>query len=174
MTRFTAFFCQTSLEAVVPPVMQLYFNYGDLANSLLYLSGGVELILVFLLLTLATRCVSDRVLVLAGLVIMLSALSWMTATLPSFQYNDRSNLPYFGVGVFLDLAGIPMVCDIGVALYSKMLPDRVQGLGHGIRRFISQLALILGPLWGTSTLYMPVVMLGVPVSLVLISLVLFL
>ena len=28
------------LEAVVPPVMQLYFDFGDLANSLLYLGWG--------------------------------------------------------------------------------------------------------------------------------------
>ena len=66
---------------------------------------------------------------------MVAALSWLTATLPKWHKGDRDNLPYFGVGVFLDLLGIPMVCDIGIALYSKMLPDRVQGVGHAVRRY---------------------------------------
>ena len=43
------------LEAVVPPVMQLYFDFGDLANSLLYLGCGLQLILVFLLLSAASK-----------------------------------------------------------------------------------------------------------------------
>lgn len=174
LTRFTALLCQTSLETVVPPVMQLYFNYGDMANSILYLCAGLELLVVFLVLTLASRCISDRILVVAGLVIMVVALSWLTATLPRFQFGDRSNIPYFAVGVGLDLAGIPMVCDIGIALYSKILPDRVQGVGHGVRRFFSQLAFILGPLWGSSTLSRPGLMLAVPLGLVVVSLFLFL
>jgi len=175
LTRFTALLCQTSLEAVVPPVMQLYFDYGDKANSLLYLCAGLELIVVFLVLTLASRYISDRSLIAAGLLVMVVALSWLTATLPSFQYHDRSNLPYFAVGVGLDLLGIPMVCDIGIALYSKILPDRVQGLGHGVRRFVSQLAFILGPLWSSSTLVgRPCLMLAVPLGLVVVSLLLFL
>jgi len=174
LTRFTALLCQTSLETVVPPVMQLYFDYGDMANSILYLCAGLELIVVFLVLTLASRCISDRILVVAGLFLMVVALSWLTATLPNFQFHDRSNIPYFAVGVGLDLAGIPMVCDIGIALYSKILPDRVQGLGHGLRRFFSQLAFILGPLWGSSTLSRPALMLAVPLGLVVLSLFLFL
>ena len=43
------------LEAVVPPVMQLYFDFGDLANSLLYLGCGLQLILVFLILSAASK-----------------------------------------------------------------------------------------------------------------------
>ena len=35
--------------------MQLYFDFGDLANSLLYLGCGLQLILVFLLLSAASK-----------------------------------------------------------------------------------------------------------------------
>jgi hypothetical protein len=34
--------------------------------------------------------------------------------------GDRSNAVYFGLGIFLELVGIPTVCDIGLALYSKV------------------------------------------------------
>ena len=47
------------LEAVVPPVMQLYFDFGDLANSLLYLGCGLQLILVFLILSAASKAGAD-------------------------------------------------------------------------------------------------------------------
>merc|ERR1719438_148144 len=52
--RFIALFCQTCLESIVPPVMQKYFDYGDQANSILYLLCGIELIMVFLVLSTAS------------------------------------------------------------------------------------------------------------------------
>ena len=81
---------------------------------------------VFGVLNVASRRVSDRALISAGLVLMVVSLTWLSATLPGFALSDRSNLPYFAVGVILDLAGIPTVCDIGLSLYSKILPDNIQ------------------------------------------------
>merc|ERR1712186_183792 len=133
--------CQTSLEAIVPPVMQTYFNYEDQGNAVLYSLAGLELILVFIVLKLSSRWLSDRALIAGGLLLMLSAMTWLTVTMPRFGPGDRSNLPYFAVGVILDLAGIPTVCDIGLSLYSKLLPSSMQGVGHSVRRFVSQLAI---------------------------------
>ena len=67
-----------------------------------------------------------RALIAGGLLLMLSAMTWLTVTMPRFGPGDRSNLPYFAVGVILDLAGIPTVCDIGLSLYSKLLPSSMQ------------------------------------------------
>ena len=36
-----------------------------------------------------------------------------------------------------EIAGIPTVCDVALALYSKLLPDRVQGAGQVTRIFQS-------------------------------------
>merc|ERR1719357_1488655 len=172
--RFVALFCQTGLEAVVPPVMQHYFDFGDLANSLLYLGCGLQLILVFLSLSAASKAgVSDRTLIGIGLFTMVGALSWLMSTLPSFTPHTPANLPYFVVGVAIDLAGIPTVCDIALALYSKLLPDRVQGAGQAFRRLVSQLALLLGPLWAPATLSNPTLMLAVPLGLLLLGALLF-
>lgn len=172
--RFVALFCQTCLESSVPPIMEKYFSYGDQANSVLYLLAGLELILVFGVLNISSRRVSDRALISTGLVLMLVALTWLSATLPRFAGSDRSNLPYFAVGVVLDLAGIPTVCDIGLSLYSKLLPDNMQGVGHGVRRFVSQLAIIIGPIWGAGTLaWSPYMMLLVPLGLLSLGSLLF-
>ena len=124
--RFVALFCQTALESSVPPIMEKFFSYGDQANSILYLVAGVELIIVFAVLNISSRRISDRVLISVGMILMLVALTWLAATLPRFGLADRSNLPFFTVGVILDLAGIPTVCDIGLSLYSKLLPDNMQ------------------------------------------------
>ena len=74
--------------------------------------------------------VSDRTLIGIGLFTMMAALSWLMSTLPSFSPHTPTNLPYFVVGVAIDLAGIPTVCDVALALYSKLLPDRVQVLAR--------------------------------------------
>ena len=154
--------------------MDKYFSYGDQANSVLYLLAGVELILVFCVLNISSRRISDRALISTGVVLMLVALTWLSATLPRFQEKDRSNLPYFGVGVVLDLAGIPTVCDIGLSLYSKLLPDNMQGVGNGVRRFVSQLAIILGPVWGAGTMaWSPYLMLLLPLALLSLGSLLF-
>jgi len=172
--RFVGLFCQTSLESSVPPIMQTYFSYGDFANSILYLSAGVELILVFLLLSLASKCgVRDKKLLLVGVCLMTAALVYLLVLFQNLQHNDRSKFPLFVAGMFFDLAGIPTVCDIGLALYSKMVPEHLQGFGQASRRFISQLALILGPLWASGTLWSPLLMLGIPLCLTLLASLLF-
>ena len=124
--RFVALFIQTCLEAIAPPVMQTFFGYGDTANSVLYMLAGVQLFLVFLVLNIASRHLSDRVLISGGLGLMVAALAWLAATLPWFAHDDRSNVPQFAVGVILGLGGVPTVCDIGLSLYSKLLPASMQ------------------------------------------------
>jgi len=161
-TRLIAFFCQTSLEAIVPPIMNTYFGYDDMANSYLYLAAGLQLLVMFGVLSALARCVSDRKLVLVGMFVMVLALSWHVATFPFFKIGERSSVPFFGVGVLLILLGIPTVADIGLAMYSKLLPEDVQGFGHGLRRFLTQLAVMVGPLWGAGTLPLSPLLLTIP------------
>lgn len=37
-------FCQTGLEAIVPPIMNTIFKFDDSANSYLYLAAALEFI----------------------------------------------------------------------------------------------------------------------------------
>ena len=118
--------------------MKTYFNYGDFENSILYLSGGGELIIVFILLTLVSRKFTDRSLILVGIVSNIITYIWFLSTVPNYLPGDKSNLWSFAIGTALDLASIPILLDISLALYSKLLPDDVQGFGHGVRRFIGR------------------------------------
>merc|ERR1712086_1113430 len=65
---FIWFFGQTCLETIVTPMMRTYFDYDDFANSILYLSGGGVLILVFIALTFASKKFTDRSLIFFGLI----------------------------------------------------------------------------------------------------------
>eukprot|EP00088_Acartia_fossae_P027034 TRINITY_DN2781_c0_g1_i8.p1 TRINITY_DN2781_c0_g1~~TRINITY_DN2781_c0_g1_i8.p1 ORF type:complete len:640 (-),score=65.92 TRINITY_DN2781_c0_g1_i8:188-1945(-) len=174
LIRFIVLFCQTSLEAIVPPVMNTIFQFDDKANSYLYLAAAGEFIVVFGVLTAVSRCgVSDRSLVRTGLILSVLALIWHSCTIPRFTVGDRSQVKYFGIGAFLQLLGCPVVSEIGLALFSKLIPENVQGFAHGVRRFFSQLAVLLGPLWGASTLVMPLLMTLMPLGLQLLATVLF-
>ena len=44
-----------------------------------------------------------------------------------------------------------------------------QGVGNATRRFVSQIAIILGPIWGSGTLQYPYVMLLVPLLLIILG-----
>ena len=44
-----------------------------------------------------------------------------------------------------------------------------QGVGNAARRFVSQIAIILGPIWGSGTLQYPYVMLLVPLLLIILG-----
>jgi hypothetical protein len=75
------FFFQT----IVTPMMKTYFNYGDFENSILYLSGGGELILVFVILTLASKKYSDKSIILVGICLNIVTYIWFISTVPRFQ-----------------------------------------------------------------------------------------
>jgi len=172
--RFVALFCQTSLESSIPPIMEHFFGYGDLANSVVYLIAGIELITICFLLTIVTKYVSDRMLVSSGLVFMLLSQVWLGVVIPSLVQHDRSSLPFLVIGIMMQLMGISIICIVGLALYSKLIPDHMQGFSHATRRFVSQFAILLGPLWGTGTMDFPCTMVVVPILILLPGIVMFL
>ena len=86
--RFIGLFGQTCLETIVTPMMKTYFNYGDLANSILYLSGGGVLILVFIVLTFASKKFMDRSLILFGLILNIITYIWFLSTVPYYKTGE--------------------------------------------------------------------------------------
>ena len=73
------------LQTIVTPMMRIFFNYGDFANSILYLCGGFQLIAVFIVLTFASKKFSDRSLIAVGIVINIIAYLWFLILVPTFQ-----------------------------------------------------------------------------------------
>ena len=172
--RFVVLICQTSLESSIPPIMERFFDHGDLANSVVYLIAGIELITICSLLSVFTKYVSDRILVSIGLILMLASLVWLGVVIPSLVEHDRSTLPFFAIGIMLEFMGISIICYVGLSLYSKLIPDHMQGFSHATRRFISQFAILLGPLWGTGTIDFPNISVVVPILILLPGIVMYL
>ena len=106
-----------------------------------------------------SKRVADRILVLVGVGIGVLTYVWMLAVIPRFMpstirirrtppfsrflndifsLDDRSNLPFFGVAIFLDLVSIPIMLDISMSLLTKLVSDEVQGFATGVRRFFAK------------------------------------
>ena len=91
-----------------------------------------------------------------------------------FFSGDRSNLWSFSIGTVLDLASIPILLDISLALFSKLLSDDVQGFGHAVRRFVASFAMFIGPIWGSRSLPWLNVLFSIPLVLLVIASIMFL
>ena len=115
-----------------------------------------------------------RALILAGLVLNIVTYIWFLATVPYYQPDDKSNIWSFSIGTVLDLASIPILLDISLALFSKLLSDDVQGFGHAVRRFVASFAMFIGPIWGSGSLPWLNVLFSIPLLLLVIASVMFL
>ena len=131
------------------------------------------LILVFIVLTILSKKCSDRSLIFAGLVLNIVTYIWFLCTVPTYAHHDRSNLWSFAIGTVLDLASIPILLDISLSLYYKLLSDQVQGFGHAVRRFIGNIAMFLGPIWGSGSEPWLNVLFAVPLVLLVLSFIMF-
>ncbi|XP_059152559.1 uncharacterized protein LOC131938519 isoform X2 [Physella acuta] len=170
---FCAMFSQVCVETMVLPLTLKYLDFGELENSLLYAACGVEILIVFFIMSRLSRCVSDRVLMLFGAVMILASNIWLLWYLPSAPpHNRMKNIPYFAVAVFFDILSLPFLLVCATSLYSKLTRKQTQGLSQGLRRGVVGLGTIIAPLWGSSASNQPFVLLGVLVGLQSLSLVL--
>ena len=65
--------------------MNIYFNYGDVENSYLFLFSGIVSVIVFIFLSIITRKISDRNLISIGIIIHLIAYIWGAIIFPTFR-----------------------------------------------------------------------------------------
>ena len=70
----------------------------------------------------------------------------------------------------LDLASIPILLNVSLSLFSKLLSNDVQGFGHAVRRFLSNLAMFIGPIWGSGSMPWLNVLFSIPLLLLILSL----
>ncbi|XP_072852365.2 major facilitator superfamily domain-containing protein 8 [Pogona vitticeps] len=163
--QFVTLFNQTALETMVTPITQRYLNFGELENSIMYFLCGAEVIVGFFLVRCLSTRLTDRVILVLGLVICNVACVWCLLFLGRPQGTFPVLLTELVVGVFLQVLGLPFVAVSQVSLFSKVTAERTQGFSQGLRRSVGGIATILGPLWAgglTTNLY---IMLGVMMGL---------
>ncbi|XP_018612586.2 major facilitator superfamily domain-containing protein 8-like [Scleropages formosus] len=165
MAQFITLFNQTALEAMVTPLTQKYFNFGELENSVMYCICGLEVIITFFFLRWLTGRMAEREVLALGLIVSNISCVWCLIFLTNPQGGFRWQLTEFIIGVFLQVLGLPFVSVSLVSLFSKITAEKSQGFSQGIRRSVGGLATILGPIWAgglTGNLY---IMLGVMMGL---------
>nr|XP_060623398.1 major facilitator superfamily domain-containing protein 8-like [Anolis sagrei ordinatus] len=163
--QFITLFNQTALETMVTPITQKYLNFGELENSIMYFLCGVEVIGGFFLVRCLSTRLTDRVILVLGLIICNIACVWCLLFLAWPRGSFAVLLTELVIGVFLQVLGLPFVAVSQVSLFSKVTAERTQGFSQGLRRSVGGIATILGPLWAgglTDNLY---IMLGVMMGL---------
>ncbi|CAN7987643.1 unnamed protein product, partial [Ixodes pacificus] len=125
---FLVTYSQTLLETALAPLAKEFYGYGELRSSIIYLICGMEILVVFIGVQLLSRRVSDRKLLLFGLVFMcLGAGLWLYFSL-SAKPGQHKSLPLFILAAFVDLLGMPVLCVCTTSLISKVTTSEHQGL----------------------------------------------
>lgn len=149
---FTVFFMQTTLETFLTPFTKDYFNWEATENSILYAVCGFEIMIVFLFLSFMSKKISDRLLMLIGLVVNLLTLIYLIIYLPKIVPFDE-NFVAFLAPCLLNVFSLPLIVLSSISLLSKVTSLHSQGMTQGIRRTIVGIANILGPLWSGINIY---------------------
>ena len=170
---FVSYFAQMTLETMVTPITAKLFGFGELENALVYAIAGVVIFVVCIVIMVFGRKSDDRLLTLLGLVSMLISVLWAAIVLPSHSIGASALMGHFIGSTFFDIVGLTIVCITSMSLYSKLLPDSMQGLGMGVRRATISLALILGPLWAGSLINRLNLMLFTLFGLLLVNVIMF-
>lgn len=146
---FTVFFMQTALETLITPITRELFNWTDKENSILYACCGVEILLVFLILSFLTKCISERVLLLTGLIGNLLTLIFLLVYLPMAKVGakDAVSIILFILPVFGNVFSLPLIALGSISSLSKITSMHTQGQTQGIRRAVVGISTIFGPIW---------------------------
>lgn len=147
-TAFTVIFIQTSIETFLTPFTKDYYGWNETGNSILYSVCGVEIMLVFLMLTLITSKISDRLLMVIGLLGNLSTLIFLTFWLPhAVPSHEIKDILLFAIPTFIQVFSLPLIVLPTISLLSKVTSLKSQGLTQGLRSVFVGIAQILGPNW---------------------------
>lgn len=87
---FFTYFNQTSVETIVIPFTEIMFAWSELENSVLFCIGGAVIIVSYVLIRLLSHRlrVSDRCIMLAGLVIIATGLAIACACINPFIISN--------------------------------------------------------------------------------------
>lgn len=88
----------------------------------------------------------------------------------SSVYHDYQLFPAFAVFVALDVLGLPAIAICSASLFTKLIDNKVQGIGQGIQRGILGVGTIFGPLLAGPLIYKPVILLAITLSFILVIL----
>lgn len=88
------------------------------------------------------------------------------STNQTLVYHDNQLFPAFVVFVALDVLGLPAISICSASLFTKLIDNKVQGIGQGIQRGVLGIGTIFGPLLAGPLIYKPVILLAITLSFI--------
>jgi len=129
--QFVVFFNQTTLETIVTPMSQKYYNWTQLPNSIFYASVTACFILWFAIISKISSHVQDRSLILFGHI--LEGIAFTFYVVKSWIDLTQFPLWQFILGSTFLVSGLPFLFVSTSSLISKHVSDEgIQGMGQGI------------------------------------------
>lgn len=146
---FFMYIIHTCLQGISPLISETMLSWSETQVSLLYTGWGLEIILVLLVVWLLAPKVSDRIILLSG--VICGCLSTVGLIILSYS-SVGSNLCLYSfiITVLLEGVGISVTVVIARSLVSKHTKAANQGLVHAILTSFNRIAGLSGPIFGSS------------------------
>ena len=167
--QFVQFFNQCGLESLVPPFAKDTFGWTIFHSSLLFMAASIVTVAVYVILMCIKSRVSDRSIVIIGLLLDICGVALLVAFVPRMKphHNVGVNTIIFVIGFGLAMTGFPAVLIATAGLLSKLTSMSWQGRTQGVRRVVTNIGMIMGPLWSGSLMDNLYIMLAAMLALLL-------
>lgn len=146
--QFTVQYAQIILETLITPVTSMYYDFGQLENSLVYAVVTLIFFFWFGFIIVLSKYFQDRTLISFGVVFF--GMCFVSAVAVFYVNADPDNyqLPFYSFALLATslVSGIPFFLSSMSSLFSKLVGDkRIQGMGQSMLNIATSLANILGP-----------------------------
>nr|VZI22903.1 unnamed protein product [Spirometra erinaceieuropaei] len=145
----TAYFCVMSLETVLSPVVNHYFNWDEVKVSYVYLGASGVLIMMCFILHFLSKRIEDRRLALVGFILLVLAYALLVFVTAFLQYTtELVGIPLILTGILIHVVGMPLALAVTESLYTKKVPRDDLDRALAYLRCVANLGFLLGPLEG--------------------------
>jgi len=143
---FVLWFCQTNFEILAPYITELNYGWTPQLTGMIYVVGGILIIVVFLILYMASsKCrIKDSYLLVVSLVC--TQLSLGLIIYESIAKTMKARQSVFSIGGIFVFISIPLNLVCSKNLLSKLFRPELMGMVQGISSGISRITMITGPL----------------------------
>ena len=150
---------QTELEVLLPLVTQENYGWGETYLSIVYMVGGVYLILIFVAMsTLGSKFkVKDQSYVIWALLLTTCSLSLLIMEQIPDSKDLKTRITIFMFICLTTYSAIPLNLVAIKSLVTKLTVRETQGMTQGVYSSISRVALVLGPILASAAFHNRVV-----------------
>jgi len=170
MASFSVMFFESAIEASLTPMTAYFFHWEAKENSLCYVFMGICALLgyVAIMVLQKVKNLEDRTALLVGSIGVTVGLTLGFFGFPLGKYGDTWIFYVFGATVAISVFSLPFLLVPPASLLSKISPQESQSTLQGVRMSFQKVAMVLGPLWGTSTLWNYYVVISAPLGMTLL------